>query len=147
MRRWAKLYFAALSVASVGLWLTLRVSRHPAQPESSIVSVWKDGRRIARKVVSDGRVESALKSMSAPRGATRIVEDVLDSAPVLPLGDFVFAASFVPARDGVEVRYDDEQKRVVYEPVKLAQEFRDFDFLSPWEGTEYVLPGDEKAKQ
>ena len=46
-----------------------------------------------------------------------------------------------------EVRYDDEQKRVVYEPVKLAQDFRDFDFLSPWEGTEYVLPGDEKAKQ
>jgi len=47
----------------------------------------------------------------------------------------------------VEVRYDDEQKRVVYEPVRLAQAFRDFDFLSPWEGTEYVLPGDEKAKQ
>jgi hypothetical protein len=42
------------------------------------------------------------------------------------------------------VRYDDEQKRVVYEPVKLAQEFRKFDFLSPWEGTDYVLPGDEK---
>lgn len=44
-----------------------------------------------------------------------------------------------------EVRYDDAQKRVVYEPVALRQEFRDFDFLSPWEGTEYVLPGDEKA--
>ena len=46
-----------------------------------------------------------------------------------------------PLTGYVEVRYDDEQKRVVYEPVKLAQEFRDFDFLSPWEGTEYVLPG------
>ncbi len=45
-----------------------------------------------------------------------------------------------------EVRYDDEQKRVVYEPVRLAQEFRNFDFLSPWEGADYVLPGDEKAK-
>ncbi|WP_319531668.1 NADH-quinone oxidoreductase subunit C [uncultured Cohaesibacter sp.] len=44
-----------------------------------------------------------------------------------------------------EVRYDDEKKRVVYEPVKLPQEFRTFDFLSPWEGTNYVLPGDEKA--
>ncbi|MEO0545184.1 MAG: NADH-quinone oxidoreductase subunit C [Pseudomonadota bacterium] len=44
-----------------------------------------------------------------------------------------------------EVRYDDEVKRVVYEPVKLRQEFRDFDFLSPWEGADYVLPGDEKA--
>ncbi|MFD0917471.1 NADH-quinone oxidoreductase subunit C [Pseudahrensia aquimaris] len=43
-----------------------------------------------------------------------------------------------------EVRYDDEQKRVIYEPVQLRQEFRNFDFLSPWEGTEYVLPGDEK---
>ena len=52
-----------------------------------------------------------------------------------------------PLTGYVEVRYDDEQKRVIYEPVKLVQEFRDFDFLSPWEGTDYVLPGDEKAKQ
>ncbi len=50
-----------------------------------------------------------------------------------------------PLSGYVEVRYDDEQKRVVYEPVRLPQEFRDFDFLSPWEGTDYVLPGDEKA--
>ncbi len=50
-----------------------------------------------------------------------------------------------PLTGHVEVRYDDEQKRVVYEPVKLVQEFRDFDYLSPWEGTDYVLPGDEKA--
>ena len=51
-----------------------------------------------------------------------------------------------PLSGFVEVRYDDEQKRVVYERVKLQQEFRNFDFLSPWEGTDYVLPGDEKAK-
>lgn len=51
-----------------------------------------------------------------------------------------------PLSGYVEVRYDDEAKRVVYEPVKLPQEFRAFDFLSPWEGTDYVLPGDEKAK-
>tara|TARA_R110001606_G_scaffold71247_17_gene163911 strand:- start:158037 stop:158657 length:621 start_codon:yes stop_codon:yes gene_type:complete len=53
-----------------------------------------------------------------------------------------------PMTGYVEVRYDEEQKRVVYEPVKLTQEFRNFDFLSPWEGAEYplpVLPGDEKA--
>jgi NADH-quinone oxidoreductase subunit C len=50
-----------------------------------------------------------------------------------------------PLTGFVEVRYDDEQGRVVYEPVKLQQEFRNFDFLSPWEGTDYVLPGDEKA--
>jgi NADH-quinone oxidoreductase subunit C len=49
-----------------------------------------------------------------------------------------------PLTGFVEVRYDTEQKRVVYEPVKLPQEFRSFDFLSPWEGTDYVLPGDEK---
>jgi NADH-quinone oxidoreductase subunit C len=52
-----------------------------------------------------------------------------------------------PTTGYVEVRYDDEKKRVVYEPVKLVQEMRQFDYLSPWEGTEYVLPGDEKAKQ
>lgn len=51
-----------------------------------------------------------------------------------------------PLTGFVEVRYDEERKRVVYEPVKLAQEFRAFDYLSPWEGTDYVLPGDEKAK-
>jgi NADH-quinone oxidoreductase subunit C len=51
-----------------------------------------------------------------------------------------------PLTGFVEVRYDDEVKRVVYEPVSLRQEFRQFDFLSPWEGTDYVLPGDEKAK-
>ncbi len=50
-----------------------------------------------------------------------------------------------PLTGFVEVRWDDEVKRVVYEPVRLAQEFRNFDFLSPWEGTDYALPGDEKA--
>jgi len=51
-----------------------------------------------------------------------------------------------PLTGFVEVRWDDEQKRVMYDKVRLAQEFRTFDFLSPWEGTDYVLPGDEKAK-
>ena len=51
-----------------------------------------------------------------------------------------------PLTGYVEVRWDDLAKRVVYEPVKLTQEFRAFDYLSPWEATEYVLPGDEKAK-
>jgi len=51
-----------------------------------------------------------------------------------------------PLTGFAEVRYDDGEKRVVYEPVKLNQEFRNFDFLSPWEGTDYALPGDEKAK-
>ncbi|MXO72294.1 NADH-quinone oxidoreductase subunit C [Alteraurantiacibacter buctensis] len=46
-----------------------------------------------------------------------------------------------------ELRYSEEEKRVVYEPVKLAQDFRQFDFMSPWEGADYILPGDEKAAQ
>ncbi len=52
-----------------------------------------------------------------------------------------------PLTGYVEVRYDDQQKRVVYEPVKLTQEFRNFDFESPWEGRQYQLPGDEKASR
>jgi NADH-quinone oxidoreductase subunit C len=51
-----------------------------------------------------------------------------------------------PLTGYVEIRYDDEQKRIVYEPVKLTQEFRTFDFLSPWEGVQRMLPGDEKAE-
>ena len=50
-----------------------------------------------------------------------------------------------PLTGYVELRYDDELKRVVYQPVKLVQEFRDFDFMSPWEGAPHILPGDEKA--
>ena len=50
-----------------------------------------------------------------------------------------------PLTGHVEVRYDEAQKRVVYEPVKLTQAFRSFDFMSPWEGAEYILAGDEKA--
>ena len=51
-----------------------------------------------------------------------------------------------PLTGYTELRYSEEEKRVVYEPVELAQEMRDFDFLSPWEGADYVLPGDEKSR-
>jgi NADH-quinone oxidoreductase subunit C len=51
-----------------------------------------------------------------------------------------------PLTGYTELRYSEEEKRVVYEPVKLAQDLRQFDFMSPWEGTDYVLPGDEKAE-
>ena len=51
-----------------------------------------------------------------------------------------------PTTGYTEVRYDDVQKRVVYEPVNLVQEYRQFDFMSPWEGAQYILPGDAKAK-
>lgn len=52
-----------------------------------------------------------------------------------------------PLTGYTELRYSEEEKRVVYEPVKLAQDLRQFDFLSPWEGSDYVLPGDEKAEE
>lgn len=52
-----------------------------------------------------------------------------------------------PTTGYTEVRYDEEQKRVVYEPVSLVQEYRQFDFMSPWEGAEYILPGDEKSEK
>ena len=51
-----------------------------------------------------------------------------------------------PLTGYVELRYSEEEKRVVYEPVQLTQEFRKFDFMSPWEGAKYILPGDEKAE-
>jgi len=51
-----------------------------------------------------------------------------------------------PLTGYVEMRYSEEQKRIVYEPVQLAQDFRNFDFLSPWEGAQYILPGDEKVQ-
>jgi NADH-quinone oxidoreductase subunit C len=50
-----------------------------------------------------------------------------------------------PTTGYTEVRYDEAEKRVVYEPVSLVQEYRQFDFMSPWEGAEYILPGDDKA--
>jgi NADH-quinone oxidoreductase subunit C len=59
---------------------------------------------------------------------------------------FPFRKDF-PLTGYVELRYSEEQKRVVYEPVQLAQDFRPFDFLSPWEGAAYILPGDEKAPE
>jgi NADH-quinone oxidoreductase subunit C len=59
---------------------------------------------------------------------------------------FPFRKDF-PLTGYVELRYSEEQKRVVYEPVQLAQDFRPFDFLSPWEGAAYMLPGDEKAPE
>jgi NADH-quinone oxidoreductase subunit C len=52
-----------------------------------------------------------------------------------------------PTTGYTEVRYDEAQKRVVYEPVSLVQEYRQFDFMSPWEGAEYILPGDEKGEE
>ncbi len=101
-------------------------------------------------------VPSAIPSFPAANWFEREVYDmfgvVFSSHPDLRrmLTDYGFQGHPLrkdfPTTGYVEVRYDDEAKRVVYEPVKLVQEFRQFDYLSPWEGTNYVLPGDEKAK-
>ena len=66
------------------------------------------------------------------------------SSPITASAAIRFRKDF-PLTGYVELRYSEEQKRVVYEPVSLAQDFRTFDFLSPWEGADYILPGDEKA--
>ncbi len=98
-----------------------------------------DRRLSRRRLVRARGLRSLRHPVFRPSGSRRLLTDYgFDGHPLRK--DF-------PLTGFVEVRYDDEVKRVVYEPVELKQEFRNFDFLSPWEGTDYVLPGDEKAKQ
>ena len=75
--------------------------------------------------------------------ATRLESVVTITGTVLKRSDETINTSLPTGH--VEVRYDDTQRRVVNEPVSLVQEFRDFDFLSPWEGMQAQIPGDEKA--
>ncbi len=84
-----------------------------------------------------GHVRRAVLRPSGPAPASLLItaSTAIRSGAISPLTGYV------------ELRYDEEQKRVAYSPVKLNQAYRSFDFLSPWEGApEYVLPGDEKAK-
>ena len=123
-----------------------------------LLSPYKNS-RVRVKVQTDeaGEVPSAIPVFPAADWFEREVYDlygvVFSGHPDLRriLTDYGFSGHPLrkdfPVTGYVEVRYDDEKKRVVYEPVKLVQEMRQFDYLSPWEGTEYVLPGDEKAKQ
>jgi NADH-quinone oxidoreductase subunit C len=112
--------------------------------------------RIRIKVMTDG--ESGVPSLSDVfPAATWFEREAYDLYGILFTGnpdfrriltDYGFRGHPLrkdfPTTGFVEVRYSNEQRRVVYEPVKLPQEFRNFDFLSPWEGTDYGLPGDEK---
>jgi NADH-quinone oxidoreductase subunit C len=123
----------------------------------SLLSPYKNT-RVRVKVLTDEAtsVPSAIPSFPAANWFEREVYDLygimFSGHPDLRriLTDYGFQGHPLrkdfPTTGHVEVRYDDEAKRVVYEPVKLIQEFRQFDYLSPWEGTKYVLPGDEKAK-
>ena len=122
-----------------------------------LLSPYKNSRvRIKVQVDEAGEVPSAVSVFPAADWFEREVYDlygvVFSGHPDLRriLTDYGFSGHPLrkdfPVTGHVELRYDDEKKRVVYEPVKLVQEMRQFDYLSPWEGTEYVLPGDEKAK-
>ena len=123
-----------------------------------LLSPYKNSRvRIKVQVDEQGEVPSVVSIFPAADWFEREVYDlygvVFTGHPDLRriLTDYGFSGHPLrkdfPVTGHVELRYDDEKKRVVYEPVKLVQEMRQFDYLSPWEGTEYVLPGDEKAKQ
>ncbi|HME29311.1 MAG TPA: NADH-quinone oxidoreductase subunit C [Pseudolabrys sp.] len=114
--------------------------------------------RVRLKIATD-EVTSVPSLIDVFRGADWFERETYDLYGVLFIGhpdmrriltDYGFEGHPLrkdfPLTGFVEVRWDDEQKRVVYDKVTLAQEFRTFDFLSPWEGAEYVLPGDEKAK-
>ena len=112
----------------------VRVSTDEDQPVPSVTSLWPVAGWLEREVfdlygvVFDGNDD-----------LRRILTDY-------GFQGFPFRKDF-PLTGYVELRYSEEQKRVVYEPVKLAQDFRPFDFLSPWEGAQYILPGDEKAPE
>ena len=123
-----------------------------------LLSPYKNTRiRVKVQVDEAGEVPSAVELFPAADWFEREVYDlygvVFSGHPDLRriLTDYGFSGHPLrkdfPVTGYVEVRYDDEKKRVVYEPVKLVQEMRQFDYLSPWEGAEYILPGDEKAKK
>jgi NADH-quinone oxidoreductase subunit C len=112
--------------------LRIRVSASEATPVPSITGVWPNAGWLEREVFDMYGV-----LFSGNTDLRRILTDYgFEGHP--------FRKDF-PLTGYVEMRYSEEAKRVVYEPVKLAQDFRTFDFLSPWEGADYVLPGDEKA--
>jgi len=111
--------------------------------------------RVKVEIFEEALVPSALGLFSAAGWLEREVWDMygiyFSGHPDLRriLTDYGFSGHPLrkdfPLTGYVEVRYDYEKKHVVYEPVKLEQDFRNFDFLMPWDGTEYKLPGDEKA--
>ena len=112
--------------------LRVRVSTDEATPVPTIVPVWPNAGWLEREVFDMYGV-----LFSGNPDLRRILTDYgFQGHPQRK--DF-------PLTGYTELRYSEEDKRVVYEPVKLAQDFRNFDFLSPWEGADYVLPGDEKA--
>jgi NADH-quinone oxidoreductase subunit C len=133
---------------------------HPDRPARfdmvyHFLSMYRNHRiRVKVKVHEDDMVPSVIAQYPAANWFEREVFDMFgilfSGHPDLRriLTDYGFRGHPLrkdfPTTGYTEVRYDEAQKRVVYEPVKLVQEYRQFDFLSPWEGAKYVLPGDEK---
>lgn len=133
---------------------------HPQRPNRfdvvyHLLSMYTNGRvRIKTEVPETGMVPSLIPVYPAANWFEREVYDLFgilfSGHPDLRriLTDYGFRGHPLrkdfPTTGYTEVRYDEVQKRVVYEPVKLTQEYRQFDFMSPWEGATYILPGDEK---
>jgi NADH-quinone oxidoreductase subunit C len=133
---------------------------HPERPERfdvvyHLLSMWQNHRiRLKLAVREDAMVPSITSVHPSANWFEREVFDMFgilfSGHPDLRriLSDYGFRGHPLrkdfPTTGYVEVRYDEAEKRVVYEPVKLVQEYRQFDFMSPWEGARYVLPGDEK---
>jgi len=135
---------------------------HPERPERfdvvyHLLSMWQNHRIRLKLAV---REDSMVPSISPVHPSANWFErEVFDMFGILFSGhpdlrriltDYGFRGHPLrkdfPTTGYVEVRYDEAEKRVVYEPVKLVQEYRQFDFMSPWEGAKYVLPGDEKKE-
>lgn len=135
---------------------------HPERPERfdvvyHLLSMWQNHRiRLKLAVREDAMVPSISPVHPSANWSEREVFDMFgilfSGHPDLRriLTDYGFRGHPLrkdfPTTGYVEVRYDEAEKRVVYEPVKLVQEYRQFDFMSPWEGAKYVLPGDEKKE-
>ncbi len=120
------------------------------------LSMWRNHRIRLKAAVHDGELVPSLTEVFP--GADWYEREVFDMFGIFFSGhpdlrriltDYGFKGyplrKDFPTTGYVEVRYDEVLKRVVYEPVRLVQEYRQFDFLSPWEGAKYILPGDEKA--
>jgi NADH-quinone oxidoreductase subunit C len=136
---------------------------HPERPERfevvyHFLSMYQNHRiRIKTSVREDAMVPSITKVHPSANWFEREVFDMFgilfSGHPDLRriLTDYGFRGyplrKDFPTTGYTEVRYDEAEKRVVYEPVSLVQEYRQFDFMSPWEGAEYILPGDEKKKE
>ena len=99
-------YVGVLVACSVLLFCVVRLDRSGAARGPTLVNIWEKGARTARRVVpNEAAAAQALRDEEAAPGATRIVEQIVDSAPILPLGRLVFAASVAPVRDGVSATY------------------------------------------